>query len=49
MRMKTYIQINGKWYRTYRVNDWYDVLCWVLAIGLLGTVGFAALTGRLAC
>lgn len=49
MTKKQYINIDGIWHEVHTTNDWYDWLCWALAVGLLGTVGFAALTGRLAC
>lgn len=30
--VKTYVRINGQWYRTYRTFGWYDILCWTCVV-----------------
>lgn len=49
MTKKQYININGIWHRVYANNDWYDWLCWAVALAMLATIGFAALTEGVVC
>ncbi len=46
---KRYIKIDGHWYRVYTKYDWWDGLCWILAVSMLLYAGYIVVFRGLAC